>query len=73
MSIETDRQGKFRDDVIDTLARLDTKMNQILEKDADKEKRLRSLERWKWSHAISGTAFALVLAKLGIPLPGTGP
>jgi hypothetical protein len=57
-------------DIGERLARIETKLDAVLTSDTDKEKRLRSLERWKWSHALSGGALAIVLAKFGIPMPG---
>ena len=59
-------------DIGERLARIETKLDAVLNSDTDKEKRLRSLERWKWSHAISGGAVLALMAKLGIPMPGGG-
>ena len=69
--------SEFRENIVDALARLETKMDAVLEKDKDKETRLRSLEkrqgahsRQQWVHSITVTIFAAVLAKIGLPLPG---
>lgn len=51
------------------LVRIETKLDAVLTNDKDKEKRLRSLERWRWSHGVSAAAFFAVLAKLGLPIP----
>ena len=42
----------------------------LVKRDDDKEKRLRSLEKWRWAHSVSGVAILALLAKLGIPTPG---
>ena len=40
--------GEFQKEVIGTLARLETKMNGVCEKQRDHEKRLRFLEKGAW-------------------------
>lgn len=40
----------------DLLVRLDTKMDYIINNDADKERRIRSLERWRWMLMGAATA-----------------
>ena len=44
----------------DLLVRLDTKMDYIVNNDADKERRLRSLERWRWMLMGAATAAGAV-------------
>lgn len=58
-----------REEIGERLARIETKLDTALTNDKDKEKRLRSLERWRWSHGVSAAAFLAILAKLGIPIP----
>lgn len=56
-----------------TLARIETKLDRVIQEKEDHEKRIRSLEKWKWSHALTGVSGGLlvaVAAKLGIPIPG---
>lgn len=57
-----------REQISDRLARIETKLDAVLGNDADKEKRIRSLERWRWSHAVPAAAFLAILAKLGLPM-----
>lgn len=47
-------------DVLDSLARLETKVDTLLDGDKDKEKRIRSLEQWRWVIA-GGAAVAVFL------------
>ena len=44
----------------DLLVRLDTKMDYVISNDADKERRLRSLERWRWMLMGASTAAGAV-------------
>ena len=52
------------------MARLETKMDAVLSQDKDKEKRIRSLEKWRWGHSLGALALAAFLTKLGLPMPG---
>ena len=49
--------GDFQKEVIDTLARLETKMNAVCSKQKDHENRLRSLEKMKYKFM---GAFAII-------------
>jgi hypothetical protein len=62
-------RADFRDDVIDALARLETKMDDVRRSHHDHERRLRSVERWRWAHSLSAVAILTVLSKLGLPIP----
>lgn len=57
-----------REQIAERLGRIETKLDAVLDNDADKEKRIRSLERWRWSHGASAALFVAVLAKLGLPM-----
>jgi hypothetical protein len=57
-------------DMHDTLIRIDENVKRLVEKDTDKEERIRKLERSRWYHSGAVAAFAFVLSKLGIPMPG---
>jgi hypothetical protein len=63
-------QREREDDILAAIVRLETKMDQVLANDQDKERRLRRLEHWRWAHSLSGVAIIAVLTKLGIPLSG---
>jgi len=65
---EREIRADFRDDVIDALARLETKMDDIRLRHHDHERRIRSVERWKWGHSLGAAALLAVAAKLGIPI-----
>jgi hypothetical protein len=63
---------EFREKVLTSLERIETTVGTVVANDQDKEKRLRSLERWRWSHVLSGGIVLATLAKLGIHLPTQG-
>ena len=58
----------WRDDVIAALWRIETKTDALIKNDDDKEKRLRSLEKWRWLHTVPLAAVAALAAKLGLPI-----
>jgi hypothetical protein len=44
----------------------------LVQRDADKEKRLRTVERKLWGHSLIVTMIAAAFAKFGLPLPFGG-
>lgn len=54
-------------DVIERLARIETKLDDALERGKDHEERVRSLEREQWLHRGGATVVAFIAAKLGLP------
>jgi hypothetical protein len=56
-------------DIVDRLARIETKLDVVLERASDQEVRLRGVERKQWYHSGGIAAAAFVLTKLGVPWP----
>lgn len=58
----------FRNDAIDRLARIETKIDRFAESDKDHEKRLRLLEKWRWAHSVPILILLALAAKIGLPI-----
>lgn len=58
-----------RDEIIEGLTRVETKVDMLLQRELGSELRLRSVERRQWYHSGVVAVLALIAAKFGIPVP----
>lgn len=56
-----------RNEVIERLVRIETKLDKSLSVADDHETRVRSLEREQWLHRGGASVVAVLVAKLGLP------
>jgi hypothetical protein len=61
--------ASLRREDIERLERIDTNVQSLLKQDADKEKRIRALERSQWWHRGVLGVLAAFLLKIGLPIP----
>jgi hypothetical protein len=61
-----------RDEIISGIARLETKVDLLLAGEADRNTRLRDVERKQWYHTGAMAVVALVATKMGFPFIPTG-
>ena len=56
-------------EIVERLARIETKLDSALSIQADHETRMRAVERKQWLHSGGVAALAAYLSKFGIALP----